>query len=38
MTQRLNLIDLATAATSLAVLAYAAWMLAYGPQGAIPMH
>jgi uncharacterized membrane protein len=38
MKRRLNLIDLATAAASLAILAYAAWMLAYGPQGAIPMH
>ncbi|MFN4297479.1 MAG: SdpI family protein [Brevundimonas sp.] len=38
MNQRLNLIDLATAAASLAILAYAAWMLLSGPQGAIPMH
>lgn len=38
MNRRLNLIDLATAAASLAILAYAAWMLLSGPQGAIPMH
>jgi uncharacterized membrane protein len=38
MKQRLNLIDLATVAASLAILAYAAWMLMSGPQGAIPMH
>jgi uncharacterized membrane protein len=38
MKQRLNLIDLATVAVSLAILSYAAWMLAAGPQGPIPMH
>ncbi|WP_262423001.1 DUF1648 domain-containing protein [Brevundimonas denitrificans] len=38
MKARLNLIDLATVAASLAILTYAAWMLLSGPQGAIPMH
>lgn len=38
MNRRMNLIDLATAAASLAILAYAAWMLLLGPQGPIPMH
>lgn len=38
MKQRLSLIDLATAGVSLAILAFAAWMLLMGPQEAIPMH
>ncbi|MEH6665473.1 MAG: SdpI family protein [Brevundimonas sp.] len=38
MNRRLTLIDLATAAASLAILACAVWMLLSGPQGPIPMH
>ena len=38
MNHRFSLIDLATAAASIAILAYAAWMLLSGPQDPIPMH
>ena len=38
MNRRMNLIDLATAAVSIAILAYAAWMLMLGPQAPMPMH
>lgn len=38
MNHRFSLIDLATAAVSIAILAYAAWMLLLGPQGPMPMH
>src|SRR5690606_37889566 len=38
MSRRLNLIDLATATASLAILAFGTWMLLSGPQGPIPMH